>query len=70
VIVREDKGAPRSPLAPENFQLMGWVGEYHYSEMSETKLARVVNEHIRCDRPAEDLVCVAEEALPLVKVAK
>jgi len=70
VIVREDKGAPRNPLAPENFQLMGWEGEYYYSEMNEAKLARIVNEHIRCDRPAEDLVCAAEEARPLVKLAK
>jgi|SRR5215813_3985891 len=70
VVVREDRGAPRNPLAPENFQLMGWEGEYHYSAVNLEKLARIIGEHIGADRPARDLVCDAEEARPLAKVAK
>jgi len=70
VVVREDRGGPRNLLAPENFQLMGWEGEYHYSAVNPEKLARILDEHIGADRPALDLVCDAEEARPLVKVAK
>jgi len=70
VVVREDRGAPRNPLAPENFQLMGWEGEHHYSAVNLEKLARIIGEHIGADRPARDLVCDAEEARPLAKVAK
>src|SRR5262249_10374359 len=70
IVVREDRGAPGNPLAPENFQRMGWEGEHHYSEVTSEKLIRIVKEHIVADRPARDLVCEAEEARPLVKVAK
>src|SRR5215472_11681198 len=42
VVVREDRGAPRNPLAPENFQLMGWEGEHHYSAVNLEKLARII----------------------------
>src|SRR5713101_3743905 len=61
-VIREDRGLPKDPLAPENFQLMGWDGEYHYGELTELKILRILAEHIGKDRVAKDLLCVPEEA--------
>lgn len=61
VVIREDIGRPRDPLSREDFQLMGWEGEVHYGAMSPAKVDRVVNEHIREDRPVADFI-TAEEA--------
>lgn len=56
VIVREDVGRPKDPLSREDFQLMGWEGETHYGAMDETKIVRVIREHIAEDHVVESLV--------------
>jgi hypothetical protein len=46
---------------------MGWDGEYHYGELTELKILRIVEEHIGKDRVAKDLLCVREEPLSAAK---
>jgi len=64
VVIREDRGQPRNPLAPENFQLMGWPGEFLYSAMNEVRMLRVLEQHIRCEEAVQDLLCLAKEPQP------
>jgi (2Fe-2S) ferredoxin len=67
VVIREERGQPRNPLAPENFQLMGWPGEFLYSAMDESRMLRVLEQHIRREQAVQDLICVPEESEPLLK---
>ncbi len=62
-VIREDRGLPKDPLGPENFQLMGWEGEYLYSQLTELKIRRILEEHIGKDRAAKDLLGVPDEAV-------
>ena len=66
-VIREDRGLPKDPLGPENFQLMGWEGEHLYNHLTEQKIHRIVEEHIGKDRVAKDLLRVPEEAVPAAK---
>lgn len=63
VVLRENRGVPRDPLSREDFQLMGWEGEFHYAPMSVAKIARIVEEHVGKDRVLEELLCPSEEPL-------
>lgn len=55
VVVREDTGRPKDPFSREDFQLMGWPGEVHYSAMTPEKIARVIAEHVERGEPVEEL---------------
>lgn len=66
-VIREDRGLPKDPLGPENFQLMGWEGEHLYCQLTELKILRILEEHIGKDRVAKDLLCLPGEALPAAK---
>ena len=66
-VVREDRGLPKDPLGSENFQLMGWEGEYLYSQLTELKIRRILEEHIGKDGVAKDLLIIPEEAVPAAK---
>ena len=68
VVVREDTGRPKDPFAREDYQLMGWDGEYHYGAMAPEKIARVVAEHIAQDKPVQELLAPADDGyLPAIK---
>ena len=67
VVIREDVGRPRDPFSREDFQLMGWPGEVHYSGMTPETIARVVEEHVGRGAPVEALRHVAPPA-PAVAV--
>jgi (2Fe-2S) ferredoxin len=67
VVIREDTGRPKDPFSSEDFQLMGWDGEYHYQEMTPEKAARVVAEHVAEDRPVADYVAPPDETLLALK---
>lgn len=56
VVVREDSGGKRDPLSREDFQLTGSPGETYYGAMTPEKVAQVVAEHLREDRPVRALV--------------
>ncbi len=62
VILREDRGASCDPLSREDFQLMGWEGEFHYAAMTVLKIARIIDEHIGKDRVLDELLCTPEES--------
>jgi (2Fe-2S) ferredoxin len=55
VVVREDSGKPKDFLSREDFQLMGWPGEVHYSAMTPEKMRVVVAQHIGQDAVVEEL---------------
>ncbi|HME90999.1 MAG TPA: (2Fe-2S) ferredoxin domain-containing protein [Myxococcaceae bacterium] len=62
VVLREDRGVPRDPLSREDFQLMGWEGEFHYAAMNLVKIARMIDEHIGNGRVLEELLCLPDQA--------
>ena len=51
-----DDGRKRDPLSQEDFQLMRWPGETYYWAMNAEKIDRVIEEHIRRDEVATDLI--------------
>lgn len=55
VVVREDQGRKKSPLSPEDFQLMGWADEVYYWAMTAEKMGQVISEHIGDDSPVDEL---------------
>jgi (2Fe-2S) ferredoxin len=57
LVLREGKAASKDPLSPENFQLLGKPGEFHYHAMNMFKLALVVHEHVGRERVLEELLC-------------
>ena len=63
VILRENP-RPRDPLSREDFQLMGWEGEFHYPGMTIEKIARVLFEHVRDGRVLDELRRPAETGFP------
>ncbi len=67
VVVREADGRPKDPFSAEDYQLMGWEGEYHYQEMTPEKVARVVAEHIAQDKPVADFVASADDTVLSLK---
>lgn len=56
VVVREDTGAKRDPLAREDYQLMGWPHEAYYWAMTPEKVGRILAEHVREGRKVEELL--------------
>jgi (2Fe-2S) ferredoxin len=66
VVLREDPGRPRDLFSREDFQLMGWPGEVHYSAMTPEKMARVVEEHVGRGAPVEALRHATEVAVDAV----
>ena len=67
VVVREDDGRPKDPFSAEDYQLMGWDGEYHYQEMTPEKVARVVAEHIAQDKPVAEFVASGDDTVLSLK---
>ena len=63
VILRENP-RPKDPLSREDFQLMGWEGEFHYPDMTVEKIARVLFEHVRDGRVLDELLRPAEAGFP------
>jgi (2Fe-2S) ferredoxin len=63
VVLRENP-RPRDPLAREDFQLMGWDGEFHYPAMTVQKIARVIAEHVAKGRALEELLGASDDASP------
>jgi (2Fe-2S) ferredoxin len=55
VVLRENL-RPKDPMSREDFQLMGWEGEFYYPAMNVQKIARVVAEHVAEGRVLEDLI--------------
>lgn len=55
VVIREDKGRPVDPFASDDFQLTFEPGEAYYWKMTAEKMSRVVQEHVREDRPVDEL---------------
>jgi (2Fe-2S) ferredoxin len=51
VVLRPDFGQSKDPFSPENFQLMGWEGEFHYPHMTALRVSRLVREHIALGKP-------------------
>jgi (2Fe-2S) ferredoxin len=64
VVVRVDTGRPRDFLSREDFQLMGWPGEVHYSAMTPEKMQLVVEQHIGQGKPVESLQASSANAPP------
>jgi (2Fe-2S) ferredoxin len=46
VIVRVDDGRPRDFLSREDFQLMGWPGERHYTAMTPERVREMIHRHV------------------------
>lgn len=63
VVLRENP-RPRDLLSREDFQLMGWPGEFHYPEMTTEKIARILFEHVREGRVAHELLRPTESGFP------
>ncbi len=57
VVVREDGDGMDDPLWPGHYRLLRIPGEVHYWRMDGPRLRRVLEEHVRGDRPARDLAC-------------
>jgi (2Fe-2S) ferredoxin len=64
VVLRENP-RPKDPLSREDFQLMGWEGEFHYSAMTVQKISRVLVEHVAEGRVLEELLGPVESSPPL-----
>ncbi len=62
VVLRENP-RPKDLLSREDFQLMGWEGEFYYPAMTVQKITRVVIEHVVEGRVLEELVSSMEDAL-------
>jgi hypothetical protein len=67
VVLREGRSASTDPLSPENFQLLGQPGEFHYNAMNLLKIALVIHQHVGQERVLEELLCRAE---PIPAAAK
>lgn len=63
VVLRENP-RPKDPLSREDFQLMGWEGEFHYPAMTAEKIARVLFEHVCNGRVLDELRRPAEAGFP------
>lgn len=63
VVLRENP-RPKDPLSREDFQLMGWKGEFHYPQMNAQKIARVLFEHVRDGQVPEELLRPIENGFP------
>lgn len=62
LIVRETATSKRDPFNREDFQLMGWPGEYHYPHMNLQKLERVLQEHVGEGKPVADYLSSTDES--------
>ena len=62
VVLRENP-RPKDPLSREDFQLMGWEGEFYYPAMTVQKITRVVIEHVAQGRVCEEMVSSMDDAL-------
>ena len=62
VVLRENP-RPKDLLSREDFQLMGWEGEFYYPAMTAQKITRVVLEHVAQGRVCDDMVSSMEDAL-------
>lgn len=65
VVIREDTGRPKDPFSREDYQLMGWEGEYHYHQMTPEKVVRVVAEHLARDQPVPEFLAPPEDTTPI-----
>lgn len=56
LVLREDTGRKRDPFSPEDYQLMGWPGEFHYGHMTPVRVARLLEEHVGRDAPVSEFL--------------
>ena len=63
VVLRENP-RPSDLLSREDFQLMGWPGEFHYPAMTTEKIARILFEHVREGRVLQELRREIEDGFP------
>ncbi len=63
-IVLRENPRPKDPLSREDFQLMGWDGEFHYPAMTVQKIARVLVEHVAEGRVLDELLHPLEDGFP------
>ncbi len=61
VVVRPARAGDEDPLWRGHYRLLCEPGESHYWRMDGPKLERVLAQHVRDGRPAEDLLCPPEE---------
>lgn len=65
VVLREDNGRPRDPFSREDYQLMGWEGEFHYHQMTPEKMQQVVDQHLAKDAPVNELLAAPDDTTPI-----
>ncbi|HZY02341.1 MAG TPA: (2Fe-2S) ferredoxin domain-containing protein [Anaeromyxobacteraceae bacterium] len=57
VVVRSARPDDEDPLWRGHYRLLNEPEEHHYWRMDGAKLERVLREHVRDGRPAENLLC-------------
>jgi (2Fe-2S) ferredoxin len=61
VVVREAAQVPPDPMRRGDYQLLHVPGEVHYWKMDAEKCGRVLDEHVRGDKPVQELACPPSE---------
>jgi (2Fe-2S) ferredoxin len=59
VVVRENVGRPQDPFRREDYQLMGWVEESFYAEMTPEKIRQLIQKYIASGEQVPELLSSA-----------